>query len=205
MQRMLDVAGEHGGAPEWYTSSTRSIACTRHRVVPLAAVLYGGGLVDHPSVSRRRAARAGSIPVPVPVPGWIRAPFVFVDVTSGREERGGGGGGGGRSSGGHSASASVGNDAEAELAAALAASLPRVVIADADVGGDAPAAAVITFYAEQARRVRREFATPASLVNSLRAQTRANAIAGAAHVDAPAASGVHSVDSFQGPRRRLWW
>ena len=195
MRRMLDVARkEHGGAPEWYT-----LLDTQYRMHPAIASFpskrfYGGGLVNHPSVSRRRVAVAGSSPGSGSVPGWIRAPFVFVDVTSGLEERGGGG----RSSGSPSTSASVGNDAEASLAASLAASLPRVVLADADVDDDAPAAAVITFYAEQARRVRREFANPASLVNSLRVSTRANATADAVRADAPAAPGVHSVDSFQG-------
>jgi hypothetical protein len=45
-----------------------------------------------------------ALPVDLMMPAWVRAPFVFIDVASGREERGGGGGGG---------AASIGNPAGA--------------------------------------------------------------------------------------------
>ena len=192
---------EHGGAPEWYT-----LLDTQYRMHPAIASFpserfYGGGLVNHPSVSRRRVAVAGSSPGSGSVPGWIRAPFVFVDVTSGLEERGGGG----RSSGGPSTSASVGNDAEASLAASLAASLPRVVLADGDVDDAAPAAAVITFTPN--RRVAFDANSPtprrsSTVYERRRARTPPRAPSARTLRPRPACT---AWTVSRGPRRRLWW
>ena len=140
---------------------------------------------------------------------WLRAPFAFVDVPfaagSRSETRGSS-----FARGGANAAASLGNDAEAELAAALARALPWAMggandatrrdafersssaassVARADSDSDssfpdsssddatrridvAPSAtritsAVITFYSEQVRRLRRELEARGSLANAL--------------------------------------
>jgi senataxin len=143
---------------------------------------------------------------------WLRAPFAFVDVPfaagSRSETRGSS-----FARGGANAAASLGNDAEAELAAALARALPWALggandatrrdaferfersssaassVARADSDSDssfpdsssddatrridvAPSAtritsAVITFYSEQVRRLRRELEARESLANAL--------------------------------------
>jgi superfamily I DNA and/or RNA helicase len=182
MQRLLDSADSWLSG--WFT-----LLDTQYRMHPAISSFpsqrfYAGGLKDAPCV------KTTAIPITIPssrsvqgaVPGWIRAPFVFVDVASGREERGGGGGGGG--------GASIGNPAEAELAAVLAALLPSIMpptsaataaataaASTSRASSAAPASAVITFYSEQVRRVQRELAH---------------------NKFAAAEPGVHSVDSFQG-------
>ena len=92
---------------------------------------------------------------------------------------------------------SIGNPAEAALAAVLAKLLPSVMPAMHNSGptsstpspassspSSAAASAVITFYSEQVRRIQREFNGP-SFKNTGNAGTRPT-------------PGVHSVDSFQG-------
>ena len=168
---------------------------------------------------------------------WLKAPFVFVDVPfragDGETRKGDGNG--------KIESLSIGNQTEAELAAAIAKALPWALetepknafsefsqsnddeeldsetLADAAHSNPQITSTVITFYSEQMRRVRREFAEKTSLVNSLvspsqselrgkrkrsteieiatKTKTKGPDCFSSPHYPPPA---VHTVDSFQG-------
>ena len=181
-----------------------------------SARFYAGAVRDADAVKNRRLARLFPM---APPNEWIRSPFLFVDVASGREERAGTE----RSAiagpepgiapvpgialgGPDGASLRLANAAEAELAAALAATLPRALAPDGDVAAAqrdgtfcATPGAIIAFYAEQVRRIRREYDDEASLASRVASNGddgggRSRDV-GTVHRARP---GVHSVDSFQG-------
>ena len=169
MRRLMDLGAADDGsnrggenAFEWFTMLN-----AQYRMHPAIASFpsrrfYGGKVGDDPSVSRRgelvgrRTNDADSdadSDSAAPLPGWIAAPFVFVDVASGREERARRG-------------ASVANEAEASLAAAVAAFAPRALAVRApppSSGGSSSSSplscVVLAFYAEQVRRVKARLAT----------------------------------------------
>ncbi len=198
------------GLREWYT-----LLDTQYRMHPdisafPSARFYAGAVRDADVVRRRRLARL----FPMAAPNeWLRSPFLFVDVASGREERAGTEG---TSTlirpgivAGPDAAASLANAAEAELAAALAVSLPRALAPNGDVAAAlrdgtfcATPSAIIAFYAEQVRRIRREYDDEASLAHRVASHDGSkNCTEGRGTVHSPTLSerpGVHSVDSFQG-------
>jgi hypothetical protein len=98
---------------------------------------------------------------------------------------------------------SIGNAAEAELAAALASTLPRALAPRGDVAAATrdghfcgTPGAIIAFYAEQVRRIRAELDDDGSVANrSLKRIARLSTGFVPGLFDRP---GVHSVDSFQG-------
>ena len=205
MQRLLNIA--HGeklavGAPglrEWYT-----LLDTQYRMHPdiskfPSAQFYRGSVRDADVVLNRGL---GFHPVNPSVDsiGWIKSPFVFVNVASGRETRGGDIKGGAISKASKSrigSSDSIGNAAEAELAAALASTLPRALAPRGDVAAATrdghfcgTPGAIIAFYAEQVRRIRAELDDEGSFANRALKRMKTPST-----FDRP---GVHSVDSFQG-------
>ena len=154
----------------WYT-----LLDTQYRMHPdisafPSARFYDGEVKDAASVSA--APRFLALATTEPRPRWIASSFVFVDVSSGTEDGGGG--------------SSLGNHAEAELAAALAVLLPSCAHSAArreTETSSASASAVISFYSEQVRRVKIELA---------------KLHRGGQHPAAGVKTGAHSVDSFQG-------
>ena len=202
------------GLREWYT-----LLDTQYRMHPdisafPSARFYAGAVRDADDVRRRRLARL----FPMAAPNeWLRSPFLFVDVASGREERAGGTEGtsnrigpGIGVSGPDASCASLANAAEAELAAALAVTLPRALAPNGDVAAAmrdgtfcATPSAIIAFYAEQVRRIRREYDDEASLARRVgsndgsknRTEGRRRTVHSPTLSERP---GVHSVDSFQG-------
>ena len=211
MQRLLNIA--HGeklgvGAPglrEWYT-----LLDTQYRMHPdiskfPSAQFYRGSVRDADVVLNRGL---GFHPVNPSVNSisWIKSPFVFVNVASGRETRGGDIKGGAISKALKSrnpSADSIGNAAEAELAAALASTLPRALAPRGDVAAATrdghfcgTPGAIIAFYAEQVRRIRAELDDEGSFANRALKRTCAR------FTKTPTGSfdrpGVHSVDSFQG-------
>ena len=202
------------GLREWYT-----LLDTQYRMHPdisafPSARFYAGAVRDAGVVRRRRLARL----FPMAAPNeWLRSPFLFVDVASGREERAGGTEGtsnrigpGIGVSGPDASCASLANAAEAELAAALAVTLPRALAPNGDVAAAlrdgtfcATPSAIIAFYAEQVRRIRREYDDEASLARRVgsndgsknRTEGRGRTVHSPTLSERP---GVHSVDSFQG-------
>jgi superfamily I DNA and/or RNA helicase len=212
MQRLLNIA--HGeklavGAPglrEWYT-----LLDTQYRMHPdiskfPSAQFYRGSVRDANVVLNRGLGLTDPVNPSVDSISWIKSPFVFVNVASGRETRGGGEGGGiskGKSSRNSSAD-SIGNAAEAELAAALASTLPRALAPRGDVSAATrdghfcgTPGAIIAFYAEQVRRIRAELDDEDSIANRAlkRFIARLSTETPSGSFDRP---GVHSVDSFQG-------
>ena len=205
MQRLLNIA--HGeklavGAPglrEWYT-----LLDTQYRMHPdiskfPSAQFYRGCVRDADVVLNRGLGFHPVNPSVDSIP-WIKSPFVFVNVASGRETRGGDIKGGAMSKAGKSrigSSDSIGNAAEAELAAALASTLPRALAPRGDVAAATrdghfcgTPGAIIAFYAEQVRRIRAELDDEGSLSNRALKRMKTPST-----FDRP---GVHSVDSFQG-------
>ena len=194
------------GLREWYT-----LLDTQYRMHPdisafPSARFYAGAVRDADAVRARRLARV----FPMPAPNeWLRSPFLFVDVASGREERAGTEGTS-IMSGFPDAAASLANASEAELAAALAVLLPRALAPNGDVAAArrdgtfcATPSAIIAFYAEQVRRIRREYDDEASLARRVgsndgsknRTEGRRRTVHSPTLSERP---GVHSVDSFQG-------
>ena len=205
MQRLLNIA--HGeklavGAPglrEWYT-----LLDTQYRMHPdiskfPSAQFYRGCVRDADVVLNRGLGFHPVNPSVDSIP-WIKSPFVFVNVASGRETRGGDIKGGAMSKAGKSrigSSDSIGNAAEAELAAALASTLPQALAPRGDVAAATrdghfcgTPGAIIAFYAEQVRRIRAELDDEGSLSNRALKRMKTPST-----FDRP---GVHSVDSFQG-------
>ena len=211
MQRLLNIANGEKlavGAPglrEWYT-----LLDTQYRMHPdiskfPSAQFYSGSVRDANVVLNRGLGLTDPVNPSVDSISWIKSPFVFVNVASGRETRGGGEGGGiskGKSSRNSSAD-SIGNAAEAELAAALASTLPRALAPRGDVAAATrdghfcgTPGAIIAFYAEQVRRIRAELDDEDSVANRvLKRVARLSTETPSGLFDRP---GVHSVDSFQG-------
>ena len=212
MQRLLNIA--HGeklavGAPglrEWYT-----LLDTQYRMHPdisqfPSAQFYRGCVRDADVVLNRGLGLTDPVNPSVDSIPWIKSPFVFVNVASGRETRGGDTKGGAISKAGKSrigSSDSIGNAAEAELAAALASTLPRALAPRGDVAAATrdghfcgTPGAIIAFYAEQVRRIRAELDDEDSVANRvLKRVARLSTETPSGLFDRP---GVHSVDSFQG-------
>ena len=205
MQRLLNIANGEKlavGAPglrEWYT-----LLDTQYRMHPdiskfPSAQFYRGCVRDADVVLNRGLGFHPVNPSVDSIP-WIKSPFVFVNVASGRETRGGDIKGGAMSKSGKSrigSSDSIGNAAEAELAAALASTLPRALAPRGDVAAATrdghfcgTPGAIIAFYAEQVRRIRAELDDEGSLSNRALKRMKTPST-----FDRP---GVHSVDSFQG-------
>ena len=205
MQRLLNIANGEKlavGAPglrEWYT-----LLDTQYRMHPdiskfPSAQFYRGCVRDADVVLNRGLGFHPVNPSVDSIP-WIKSPFVFVNVASGRETRGGDIKGGAMSKAGKSrigSSDSIGNAAEAELAAALASTLPRALAPRGDVAAATrdghfcgTPGAIIAFYAEQVRRIRAELDDEGSLSNRALKRMKTPST-----FDRP---GVHSVDSFQG-------
>jgi len=211
MQRLLNIANGEKlavGAPglrEWYT-----LLDTQYRMHPdiskfPSAQFYRGCVRDADVVLNRGLGFHPVNPSVDSIP-WIKSPFVFVNVASGRETRGGDIKGGVTSKAGKSrnqSSDSIGNAAEAELAAALASTLPRALAPRGDVAAATrdghfcgTPGAIIAFYAEQVRRIRAELDDDGSVANrSLKRIARLSTGFVPGLFDRP---GVHSVDSFQG-------
>ena len=211
MQRLLNIANGEKlavGAPglrEWYT-----LLDTQYRMHPdiskfPSAQFYRGCVRDADVVLNRGLGFHPVNPSVDSIP-WIKSPFVFVNVASGRETRGGDIKGGAMSKSGKSrigSSDSIGNAAEAELAAALASTLPRALAPRGDVAAATrdghfcgTPGAIIAFYAEQVRRIRAELDDDGSVANrSLKRIARLSTGFVPGLFDRP---GVHSVDSFQG-------
>ena len=174
MSRLMNQSESHAG--NWYT-----LLDTQYRMHPAISEFpsrrfYQGKVRDAFCV------KAMTLPTPdgANCGDWIRGPFVFVDVASGAEERGGGGGDG---------VASISNEKEAELAAALAVLLPTIVMGTPALSG-APTSSIITFYSEQVKQIQ------CQLSNRNRFNSLVNrALESAAPSTSP---GVHTVDSFQG-------
>ena len=206
MQRLLNIANGEKlavGAPglrEWYT-----LLDTQYRMHPdiskfPSAQFYRGCVRDADVVLNRGLGLTDSVNPSVDSIPWIKSPFVFVNVASGRETRGGDIKGGAMSKSGKSrigSSDSIGNAAEAELAAALASTLPRALAPRGDVAAATrdghfcgTPGAIIAFYAEQVRRIRAELDDEGSLSNRALKRMKTPST-----FDRP---GVHSVDSFQG-------
>jgi len=192
------------GLREWYT-----LLDTQYRMHPdisafPSARFYAGAVRDADAVISRRLARV----FPMPVPNeWLRSPFLFVDVASGREERAGTEGTSIMSGivAGPDAAASLANASEAELAAALAVLLPRALAPNGDVAAArrdgtfcATPSAIIAFYAEQVRRIRREYDDRASLASRVASNDGARDVGTVHRTSLGERPGVHSVDSFQG-------
>ena len=205
MQRLLNIANGEKlavGAPglrEWYT-----LLDTQYRMHPdiskfPSAQFYRGCVRDANVVLNRGLGFHPVNPSVNSIP-WIKSPFVFVNVASGRETRGGDIKGGAMSKALKSrigSSDSIGNAAEAELAAALASTLPRALAPRGDVAAATrdghfcgTPGAIIAFYAEQVRRIRAELDDEGSLSNRALKRMKTPST-----FDRP---GVHSVDSFQG-------
>ena len=205
MQRLLNIANGEKlavGAPglrEWYT-----LLDTQYRMHPdiskfPSAQFYRGCVRDADVVLNRGLGFHPVNPSVDSIP-WIKSPFVFVNVASGRETRGGDIKGGAISKAGKSrnpSTDSIGNAAEAELAAALASTLPRALAPRGDVAAATrdghfcgTPGAIIAFYAEQVRRIRAELDDEGSLSNRALKRMKTPST-----FDRP---GVHSVDSFQG-------
>jgi len=206
MQRLLNIANGEKlavGAPglrEWYT-----LLDTQYRMHPdiskfPSAQFYRGCVRDANVVLNRGLGFHPVNPSVDSIP-WIKSPFVFVNVASGRETRGGDiKGGGAMSKAAKSrigSSDSIGNAAEAELAAALASTLPKALAPRGDVAAATrdghfcgTPGAIIAFYAEQVRRIRSELDDEDSVANRALKRMKTPST-----FDRP---GVHSVDSFQG-------
>ena len=189
------------GLREWYT-----LLDTQYRMHPdisafPSARFYAGAVRDADAVISRRLARV----FPMSAPNeWLRSPFLFVDVASGREERAGTEGTS-IMSGFQDAGASLANASEAELAAALAVLLPRALAPNGDVAAArrdgtfcATPSAIIAFYAEQVRRIRREYDDRASLASRVASNDGARDVGTVHRTSLGERPGVHSVDSFQG-------
>ena len=180
MQRLLNIANGEKlavGAPglrEWYT-----LLDTQYRMHPdiskfPSKQFYRGCVRDADVVLNRGLGFHPVNPSVDSIP-WIKSPFVFVNVASGRETRGGDIKGGAMSKAGKSrigSSDSIGNAAEAELAAALASTLPRALAPRGDVAAATrdghfcgTPGAIIAFYAEQVRRIRAELDDEGSFAN----------------------------------------
>ena len=168
----------------FYGSSVRDAGSTQ--TVPF--FLRPGFSFEKRARSEKRDALRAWLRAPF---AFVDAPFA-AGVRS--ETRGCAASGGGARAGTSGSGASLGNDAEAELAAALARALPWATRAERERGGDSDSdsdsdsddsfssarrdaasadadavitSAVITFYSEQARRVRRELEARGSLANAL--------------------------------------
>jgi len=212
MQRLLNIANGEKlavGAPglrEWYT-----LLDTQYRMHPdiskfPSKQFYRGSVRDADVVLNRGLGFHPVNPSVNSIP-WIKSPFVFVNVASGRETRGGDIKGGAMSKAGKSrigSADSIGNAAEAELAAALASTLPRALAPRGDVAAATrdghfcgTPGAIIAFYAEQVRRIRAELDDEDSVANRAlkRCIARLSTETPSGSFDRP---GVHSVDSFQG-------
>ena len=206
MQRLLNIANGEKlavGAPglrEWYT-----LLDTQYRMHPdiskfPSAQFYNGSVRDANVVLNRGLGLTDPVNPSVNSIPWIKSSFVFVNVASGRETRGGDIKGGAISKAGKSrigSSDSIGNAAEAELAAALASTLPKALAPRGDVAAATrdghfcgTPGAIIAFYAEQVRRIRAELDDEGSLSNRALKRMKTPST-----FDRP---GVHSVDSFQG-------
>ena len=213
MQRLLNIANGEKlavGAPglrEWYT-----LLDTQYRMHPdiskfPSAQFYNGSVRDANVVLNRGLGLTDPVNPSVNSIPWIKSSFVFVNVASGRETRGGDIKGGAISKAGKSrigSSDSIGNAAEAELAAALASTLPKALAPRGDVAAATrdghfcgTPGAIIAFYAEQVRRIRAELDDEDSVANRAlkRCIARLSTETPTGSFDRP---GVHSVDSFQG-------